>query len=153
MSDMAIIAGVNSDGTIQTTANSGKNTTSSTKANDALDKEAFLQLLVAQMKHQDPLQPESNTDYIAQLATFTQVEELQNVGNTLSQGQAADLVGKTVIVKTESASGEAGFISGRVDYMVTENGKVFLGINDQLYSIDDLDTVIDQDYYDTVERI
>ena len=40
-------------------------------ANSSLDKDAFLQLLVAQMKYQDPLQPTSNTEYISQLATFS----------------------------------------------------------------------------------
>ncbi len=145
---MAIIAGVNPDGTIQTTTNNTSSTTKSKATNGQLDKEAFLQLLVAQMKYQDPLQPSSNTEYIAQLATFTQVEELQNVGDTLSKGQASDLVGKTVIMKTESATGEAGYVSGKVDYMVVEGGKVFLAIEDKLYNIDDLDTVVDEDYYD-----
>ena len=39
-------------------------------SNSSLDKDAFLQLLVAQMKYQDPLEPTSNTEYISQLATF-----------------------------------------------------------------------------------
>ena len=41
-----------------------------------MDKDAFLQLLVAQMKYQDPLEPTSNTEYISQYATFSQVEQI-----------------------------------------------------------------------------
>mgnify|MGYP003297966215 CR=1 FL=1 len=44
-----------------------------------LDKDAFLQLLVTQMKYQDPLDPSDNSEYIAQLATFSQLEEMQNM--------------------------------------------------------------------------
>ena len=40
---------------------------------NGVDKDTFLQLLVAQMKYQDPLQPTSNTEYISQYATFSQV--------------------------------------------------------------------------------
>ena len=39
-----------------------------------LDKEAFLQLLVTQMKYQDPLEPTDNTEYVSQLATFSELE-------------------------------------------------------------------------------
>ena len=42
-------------------------------SNSSLDKDAFLQLLVAQMKYQDPLEPTSNTEYISQLATFSEL--------------------------------------------------------------------------------
>lgn len=47
---------------------------SESKKAGSLDKEAFLQLLVAQMKYQDPLEPTSNTEYISQLATFSSLE-------------------------------------------------------------------------------
>ncbi|MDE5598481.1 MAG: hypothetical protein K2J04_11725, partial [Lachnospiraceae bacterium] len=41
------------------------------KSNSTVDKDQFLQLLVAQMKYQDPLEPTSNTEYISQYATFS----------------------------------------------------------------------------------
>lgn len=150
---MAILAPVDGNGTITNTTNN-RNSISSTSASstDGLDKDAFLQLLVAEMQYQDPLEPSSNTDYIAQLATFTQVEEMQNMGDTLQKGQAADLVGKQVIMKTQTADGETGYITGKVDYVVTEENMTYLGINGKEYDINDLDTVIDDEYWESLEN-
>lgn len=144
---MAVTAPINDDGTIQTSNDSYYHSTSSNTNNSSIDKDAFLQLLVAEMQNQDPLEPTSNTEYIAQLATFTQVEETQNMGKTMSKNLADSLVGKTVIMKTESSTGETGYLCGKVDYFVCENSKVYLSIDDSLYDIDDLDTVLDEDYY------
>lgn len=145
------IAGLNSDGTFATqSTNATRHSTTSKKSadsNSALDKEAFLQLLVAQMQNQDPLEPQDNSQMVAQLAAFSQVEELQNMSTTLNQSQASDLLGKTVIMKTESASGETGFIRGVVEYTLNEEGKIYLGINGNEYDINDLDTVINDDFY------
>ena len=69
---------------------------------NAMDKDAFLQLLVAQMKYQDPLEPTSNTEYISQLATFSELEEMQNVSASIEMQRANNLVGQYVFVKTEN---------------------------------------------------
>lgn len=140
------------DGKIQSTSASTQSL-SSKKADgkSSLGKEDFLTLLVAQMKYQDPLQPASNTEYISQLATFSELEEMQNLNSTMNDSHASDLVGKTVFVKvTSDVTGETYYEDGKVDYIVRENGKVYLSIKDNLYSIDDLDTVVDDDYLDAV---
>ena len=49
------------------------------KRNDALGKDAFLQLLVTQMKYQDPLDPQDNSEYLSQLAQFSALEQMTNV--------------------------------------------------------------------------
>ncbi len=118
------------------------------EAKDAstLDVNDFLQLLVAQMQYQDPLEPTDNTQYIAQMATFTQVEATAQMNNSVEQQMASELVGKSVIMATDMTSD--GFVSGKVDYWETIDGVVYLGINNKLYDIADLDTVMDQDYYD-----
>ena len=114
--------------------------------NDSLGKDAFLQLLVAQMKYQDPLEPTSNTEYISQFATFSELEQMQNMSNTLELSRASSLVGQTVLMKVTSQSGFETTIQGNVDYVVYANGKAFLSIGGELYSMDDLDTVADQKY-------
>ena len=66
----------------------------------------------------------------------------------METSQATNLVGKTVIMKVTSASGETTYVTGPVDYIVRENGNTYLSINNGLYSLDDLDTVVDADYLD-----
>jgi len=77
-----------------------------TKKAEGNDKEMFLKLLVAQLTYQDPLNPAEDTEFIAQLAQFTQVEELQNIRGSVEdmydlsvRGQftsAVNLVNKNV---------------------------------------------------------
>ena len=137
------------DGEIQETASSGSSVSNSSESGSTLGKDAFLQLLVTQMKYQDPLNPQDNSEYIAQLATFSQLEELQNMSNTMQISQASSLTGETVIMKTKSSvTGELMYVTGTVDYVVIESNKAYLCINGGKYSIDDLDTVIDAEYWE-----
>ena len=76
-------------------------TTNTTKARtDGLGRDAFLQLLVTQMSHQNPLQPQEDGAFIAQLAQFSSLEQLTNIDSTL-KGMAAAL-GVVVPEKTTS---------------------------------------------------
>ena len=112
-----------------------------------LDKEDFLKLLVAQMKYQDPLEPQSNTEYVTQLATFTQVEAVENMAHTMEGLQANALVGKTVIMRpTNPVTGESSYVTGTVDYVQREGSNIYLSVGGALYNIDDLYTVADTDY-------
>ncbi len=54
-----------------------------TTANDQLDKNAFLNLLITQLKYQDPLNPVDNTEFISQMAQFSSLEQLQQVNENL----------------------------------------------------------------------
>jgi flagellar basal-body rod modification protein FlgD len=49
------------------------------KKDDDIGKDAFLQLLVTQLKHQDPLDPQDNSEFLAQLAQFSSLESLQQI--------------------------------------------------------------------------
>ncbi len=123
-------------------------TTDKTKksSNNELGKDAFLELLVTQMKYQDPLNPNTDTEYIAQLATFSQLEQLQNLGSTTSNSQAFGLVGKTVMLKTENSTGNTTYVTGRVDYVTMSGSSTQLSVNGKLYSSDQLDTVLSDSY-------
>lgn len=143
---MAITAPIDENGNLVTDLY-GSKTTSTRESNDTLGKEAFLQLLVAQMQYQDPLEPMENTEYVSQLATFSQLEALQNMDTTMSSGQAANLVGKAVIVKSTSAvTGDTSSVLGIVDYVTYENGSAYLIINEEKYAYEDLDTVLSDEY-------
>src|SRR5690349_19534711 len=82
--------------------------------NQGLDKNAFLKLLVAQMKNQDPLKPMDNTEFVAQLAQFSNLEQVMGIntrldtltaqGQGLQNTQIAGLVGKTVTLNGKSVN-------------------------------------------------
>ncbi len=117
-----------------------------TKSGD-LDKEAFLQLLVTQMKYQDPLEPTDNTEYVSQLATFSELEQMTNLVASSDLTRASQLVGQYVTVKEKNETTlEETIVGGKVDYVTVENGKGYLNIGDSKYSIDDLDSVVDEKY-------
>lgn len=64
----------------------------------------FLQLLITQLQHQDPMQPSDSQEFAAQLAQFTSLEELQNITSTLQQGVEADLMMTQTINNTMAAT-------------------------------------------------
>ena len=87
------------------------NQTSQSKA-ATVDYQSFLKLLVAQMKNQDPTSPMESTDYVAQLATFSQVEQSVQINNRLDQilqasvlSQAGSIIGRTVTTADGEISG------------------------------------------------
>ena len=122
-----------------------------TKEQKPVNEDMFLQLLVAEMKYQDPMEPASNTEWVSQYATFTQVQQQTEMQNSIKQMEANNLVGKQVIMKnTNTVTGETKFESGQVDYMYIENGDIYLSVKDKLYNIKDLDTVVDINYMDAI---
>ncbi len=125
-----------------------QNSSTSTKksSGSSLDKDAFLQLLTTQMKYQDPLNPSSNTEYVAQLATFSQLEQIQNLSTTTANSQAFSLVGKNVIVKTKDTAGNTSYINGTVDFVNLSGGKAQLSIGGKIYALDQLDSIIDDQF-------
>jgi flagellar basal-body rod modification protein FlgD len=72
--------------TTSTTAATAANTTGAvTSASVAADKNMFLQLLVAQLQNQDPLNPTDSSTFVTQLAQFQQLESTVNMGQDISQ--------------------------------------------------------------------
>lgn len=121
-------------------------TTSTKEKSSTLGKDDFLQLLVAQMKFQDPLEPTSNTEYIAQYATFSEVEQIQNMSKSMDLSRASSLVGQTVQITSTDDNGRETTKMGKVDYVKYENGKAMVSVDEELYSLDDVTYVCDQDY-------
>lgn len=84
-----------------------------TKQNKDLGKNEFLNLLVAQLNNQNPLEPQGNGEFIAQLAQFSSLEGIQQLNSSVSSMmssfqssqalQASSLVGRKVIVPSEKA--------------------------------------------------
>lgn len=132
--------------------NASATTNSAKKDGSSLGKDDFLQLLVAQMKYQDPLEPTSNTEYIAQYAQFSQVEQIQNMSQSMDLSRASGMVGQTVEVTTTDDNGVEKTIMGKVDYVKYENGKALVSIDESLYSLDDVTYVCDKEYLDAYNK-
>lgn len=116
------------------------------------DKDSFMQILVAQMKYQDPLEPTSNTEYIAQYAQFTQVEQLSNMANAMALSRASEMVGKTVLVQsTNPDTGKTVEVTGVVDYVTYSGNKAYLSINGTNYDIESVAQVYDPEYTEAID--
>ncbi|MDQ0419784.1 flagellar basal-body rod modification protein FlgD [Peteryoungia aggregata LMG 23059] len=114
------------------TTTSTSSTSSQAAAKASLDYDSFLTLLIAQMKNQDPTEPMDATEQIAQLATFSQVEQsIQTNSNleTLITGNAltnaSSYIGKTITSADEKTSGVIASVRVYSDTMVatTTEGK------------------------------
>ena len=154
---MAIIAKV-VNGKIDSSVSSDKVAAKNTNPNIGKSKlgyDEFLKLLTAEMQYQDPLEPTSNTDYVAQMATFSQLEATLSMKESLTtssdntiKSMANQLVGQEVVVKDDES--KTGYADGIVDYVMYDDGEIYISVNDKLYSIDKLDTISTKDYYEAV---
>ena len=94
-------------------------TTSSTGASGSADKEMFLQLLVAQMRYQDPSNPTDSSQFLAQSAQFTALEKMQDVADQTAQLLSAQmafgasgLIGKHVTWTDSDGATQSGSVTG-----------------------------------------
>jgi flagellar basal-body rod modification protein FlgD len=111
----------------------------STSSNE-LGKNEFLELLVAQLNNQNPLEPQENGEFIAQLAQFSQVEGIEQLNTSMesllsgyqsSQAlQASSLVGRKVIVPTEKAVVDTGETFKGSLVLPTTSSNVYVNIYD-----------------------
>ncbi|NJN50889.1 MAG: flagellar hook assembly protein FlgD [Gammaproteobacteria bacterium] len=94
-----------------------------------LGKNQFLELMITQLKHQDPLNPAQNEDFIAQLAQFSSLEGIENLNKSVDSMatamratvtmEAAALVGRSVLVPTDRTFMQGANLVGSVN--VTES--------------------------------
>lgn len=95
-----------------------------------LGKDDFLKLLVTQLRYQDPLKPVDDKEFIAQMAQFTSLEQMQNMNSNLSHSQAFSLIGKYVTANsTDSTSKEVEVVEGEVTSVKVSGGKTYVVVN------------------------
>jgi flagellar basal-body rod modification protein FlgD len=66
------------------------------KSSSALGKDDFLKLLAAQMKYQNPMDPMDNTQFVAQMANFSTLEQITNLASATSTQNSISMIGRTV---------------------------------------------------------
>lgn len=119
-----------------------KESKGSTSGND-LGKDAFMNLLVTQLQYQDPLEPTSDKEFLAQMAQFSALEQMQNLNTTFSMSQASGLIDKYVQgTVTNETSGETTEVIGIVDAVNLKDGVPYLLVDEQEMALSDVVTVI-----------
>lgn len=123
-------------------------TTTNSVGTNALSQNAFLQLMVDQMKNQDPLNPQSNSQFLAQLAQFTSLEQMTNIAQTDTKVLSAlqnlqqvtevsmvhQMLGTTVQVSTSNGQ----TVSGTVLAVKFNQGQPYVVVNGTDYALSDI---------------
>lgn len=99
-----------------------------------LDKDAFLKLLITQLANQDPTNPMEDRDFIAQMAQFSSLEQMNNVASELRGlrqlfSVSSDLIGKTIEWQADDESEERS--TGVVDSILLRNGDTLVVTGDK----------------------
>jgi len=121
--------------TMPITSVSGTNATTQQESaqlpEQTLNQSDFLKLLVAQLSSQDPMNPVSDTDFIAQMAQFSTLQETTSMQESISSLQANSLLGQTVQVQ----NGQGQVDSGVVSAVLFQSGSPELIVNGQSYTV------------------
>ena len=113
---MTEIPSLNSTPTAATQAASGKNS--------AMGKDQFLKLFVAQLQHQDPMNPMQDSDFMGQMASFSTLEQVSNLASENAKTNAIGLIGRTVTYKGKDGAEH----TGAVEKVSTKDGKPSLTV-------------------------
>lgn len=118
-----MVDSVNNTSSIRSIAELGASSADTSKE---LGKTQFLELMIAQLEHQDPLNPQEGGEFIAQLAQFSSVEGIENLNSSMDSAigsfrssqtlQATSMIGRTVQIETNSGIlNSSGLMSGSYD--------------------------------------
>ena len=107
-----------------------------------LGKEAFLLLLTTQLQHQNPLEPMDNQQFVAQMAEFSALEQMQNLNKsfaTVALLEASNLIGKEIEAAEEGTTDRV--ISGVVSSVRLVDGKTILRVGDRDVSVNNVQKI------------
>jgi len=115
------------------------------KTDDAatMGKDQFMTILIAQLKNQDPLAPMDNSQFTAQMAQFSSLEQLMNMSTQLTQmnssmGTASQLIGQKI---TWYDSETANYLTGNVASVLQKDGKMYAAVGEYLVPTSDITMV------------
>jgi flagellar basal-body rod modification protein FlgD len=105
--------------------------TATRSTNSDLGKNDFLKLFVAQLQHQDPMNPMQDSEFMGQMAAFSTLEQVSNlavanerIADSLASGNAVGLIGRTVTYTDATDQ----IHTGVVEKVTTKDGKPFLTV-------------------------
>ncbi|WP_105618055.1 flagellar hook assembly protein FlgD [Vallitalea okinawensis] len=133
----------NNNGIIETSNNQSTiyQTTSEPVGGD-LGKNAFLELLVTQMQYQDPFNPMEDTDYLAQLAQFSSLEQMENLNTQFSQYNGNAMIGKYgYAAYMNPNTSETEYIQGVIEGTFYQNGETYVVIDQKEVPLESVSAV------------
>lgn len=120
----------------------GSSGSTASSSNMAIDTETFLKLLVAQLQYQDPLEPQSDTDFVAQLSQLSSLTQLQDMNSSMDITRASGYVGKNITASVlDSDTGVTTYYTGEVSSVVLKKGNVYCVVGDTAIMIDNIISV------------
>lgn len=113
-----------------------------------LGKEQFLQILVTQLRNQDPMQPLQDKEFIAQMAQFSSLEQMMNVTTQItalrnSAGMVASLIGKSATWTETANDGSVQNGSGVISSIVWRDGEQYAAIGNSEVPVSELLSISD----------
>ncbi|MGE5580953.1 MAG: flagellar hook capping FlgD N-terminal domain-containing protein, partial [Bacillota bacterium] len=101
---------------------------SNRKTGESLGKDDFLRILTTQLSNQDPLKPMEDTDFIAQMAQFSSLEQIQNLNKSMQLQAATTMIGKAIKAEVMDEDGSE-LVYGQVISARELNGEMYLTLD------------------------
>lgn len=114
---------------------------SSSQQSQGLTSQDFLELMVAQLSNQDFMDPVDDTQFLAQMAQFTTMQQTQEMANLFKQSYVLSLVGQNITAAKFTASGEVQTATGPVSRVSLVDNEFLLYIGDEPFSLDQIMTL------------
>ena len=109
---------------VNTSAPAASTQAAKSGTNSAMGKDQFLKLFVAQLQHQDPMNPMQDSDFMGQMASFSTLEQVSNLASENAKSNAIGLLGRTVTYKDK----DGAVHTGAVEKVSTVDGKPSLTV-------------------------
>jgi flagellar basal-body rod modification protein FlgD len=118
-------------------SSSSSSSSASVLPTQTLNQQDFLNLLVTELQNQDPMNPMSDTDFIAQMAQFSTLQQSQQTYQSIQGMQATNLIGSTVNVATTDGVSATGTVSG----VLMDSGTPEVLVNGAPYTLSEVQSV------------
>ena len=116
---------------VSAATSSSVNTSSTNRTTgDSMGKNDFLNLLVTQLKNQDPLKPMEDKEFIVQMAQFSTLEQMQNLTQVAQLQQATSMIGESIRAEVnQKDKGMPELVYGRVTSIRQNSGEMYVSLN------------------------
>jgi flagellar basal-body rod modification protein FlgD len=119
-------------------SNSVANSTKTQAGSQTLNENDFLQLLTEQLQNQDPLQPQDNTQFIAQMAQFSTLQQQNTMTEQMQNMAAVGLMGSTVTINPGNG---AALVTGTVQGIDQSSSTPAVYVNNTEYPLSEVSLI------------